>query len=157
MFFKNAITHQKIVALGVARIGALFQNSTCEVLATLSEIIPLPSSIVALETIAARRAALFIRELGLCGSILERDSKESILAIKNQCFQHPLVGHLVQDIMSSVSTLQYSSFSHTRRQGNVLAHALARRARLSFPVLVWMNSVPSDIHRIFVFDLPIIK
>ena len=100
MFFKNAITHQKIVALGVARIGALFRNSACEVLATLFEIIPLPSSIVALETIAARRATLFIRELGLCGSILERDSKESILAIKNQCFQHPLVGHLVQDIMS---------------------------------------------------------
>ena len=112
--------------LGVAGIGAVVRNSSSEVLAALSKIILMPSSIVALETIAARRVALFIRELGFRGSILEGDSEESILAFKNQCFQHPLVGHLVKDIMSSVSTLQYSSFSHTCRQGNELAHALAR-------------------------------
>lgn len=112
--------------LGAAGIGVVVRNSSGEVLAALSEIIPLPSSIVALETIAARQAALFIRDLGFSGSILEGDSEEAILAIKNQHFQHPLVGHLVKDIVSSVSTLQYSFFSHTRRQGNVLAHALAR-------------------------------
>lgn len=102
--------------LGAAGIGAVVRNSPGEVLAALSENIPLPSSIIALETIAARRAALFIRELSLHGLILQGDSEESILAIKNQCFQHPLVGHLIKSIMSSVSTLQYSSFSRTRRQ-----------------------------------------
>ena len=68
-----------------------------------------------------------------------------------------MVGHLVKDIVSSVSMFQYYSFSHTRRQGNVLAHALARRARLSFPTLVWMNFVPSDTYRFFVSDIPVIK
>ena len=102
------------------------RNSSGEVLATLSEIIPLPSSIVALETIAARRAVLFVRELGFSGTILEGDSREAISAIKKQSFQHPVVGHLVKDIVSSVNMFQYYSFSHTRRQGNVLAHVLAR-------------------------------
>ena len=33
----------------------------------------------------------------------------------------------------------YRSFlSHTLRQSNTLAHALANRARLSFPLLVWI-------------------
>ena len=112
--------------LGAAGIGAVVRNSSGEVLATLSEIIPLPSSIVALEAIAARRAVLFVRELGFSGTILEGDSREAILAIKKQSFQHPVVGHLVKDIVSSVNMFQYYSFSHTRRQGNVLAHVLAR-------------------------------
>ena len=56
-------------------------------------------------------------------------------ALSVSTFHHPLVGHLIKDIMSSVSSLQFF-LSHTRRQGNDLAHALARRARLSFPVLV---------------------
>ena len=99
----------------------MVRNSSSEVLAALFEIIPLPSSIVVLETIAARQAILFTRELGCSGSIMEGDSEEAILAIKNQSFQHPLVGHLVNDIVSLVSTLQYSSFSHTRRQCNVMS------------------------------------
>ena len=90
--------------LGAAGIGIVVHNSSGEVLATLSEIIPLPSSIVALEIIAARRIVLFLHELDLHGSILEGDSKSSMLAIKNQCFHHPLVGHLIKDIMSSVSS-----------------------------------------------------
>ena len=143
--------------LGAAGIGVVVRNSRGEVLAALSEVIPLPSSIVALETMAARRAALFVRELGFSGAIFEGDSEESILAIKKKNFQHPVVGHLVQDIMSSVSMFQYYSFSHTRRHGNVLAHALARRARLSFPTIVWMNTVPADIYRFFVSDIPVIK
>ena len=112
--------------LGVVGTGAVVRDSSGEVLAALSESIPLPSSIVALETIAARRAVLFVRELGFSGTILEGNSKEAISTIKKQSFQHPVVGHLVKDIVSSVSMFQYYSFSHTRRQGNVLARALAR-------------------------------
>ena len=132
--------------LGSVGTGAVVRDSSGEVLAALSESIPLPSSIVALETIVTRRAILFVRELGLNGIILEGDSKEAISTIKKQSFQHPVVGHLVKDIVSLVSMFQYYSFSHTRRQGNVLARALARRARLSFPTLVWMNSILADIY-----------
>uniref|UniRef100_A0A7N2LN93 RNase H type-1 domain-containing protein n=1 Tax=Quercus lobata TaxID=97700 RepID=A0A7N2LN93_QUELO len=69
--------------LGAAGIGVVDRNSSSKVLAALFEIIPLPSSIVALETIAARRAILFLHELDLHGSILEGDSESSMLAIKN--------------------------------------------------------------------------
>ena len=61
--------------LGAAGIGAVVRNSSDEVLATLSKIIPLPSSIVALETIAAKRAVLFFCELGFSSTILEGDSE----------------------------------------------------------------------------------
>lgn len=69
--------------LGAASIGVVIRNSLGEVLAAMSEIIPLPSSIVALETMATRRAVSFLQENGLHSSIFEGDSEESILAIKN--------------------------------------------------------------------------
>ena len=83
----------------------------------------MPLSTVVLETIAARRAVTFLQELGLGSSIFEGDFETSILAIK-LVFPSPLVGHLIKNIMSSASSLQYFSFSHTRWQGNGLAHAL---------------------------------
>ena len=38
------------------------------------------------------------------------------------------------------------------RQGNVLANALAKRARLSSPLLVWMESVPLDLYNCYLSD-----
>ena len=84
-------------------------------------------------------------------------SETSILAIKNQCLHHPVVGHLIRNIISSATALQYFSFAHTCRQGNGLAHALARKARLSFPVSIWKESVPLGILKRFVSDLLAIK
>uniref|UniRef100_A0A7N2MT20 RNase H type-1 domain-containing protein n=1 Tax=Quercus lobata TaxID=97700 RepID=A0A7N2MT20_QUELO len=77
--------------LGAAGIGVVVRDSTGEVLAAMSEIIPLPSSVVVLETLAARRAVVFLKELNLHISIFEGDSEESISAIKNQSIHHPSV------------------------------------------------------------------
>ena len=61
--------------LGAVGIGAMVRSSFSEVLAALPDII-------VLETIAAKRAILFVRELGFSGSILEGDSEKATLAIK---------------------------------------------------------------------------
>ena len=143
--------------MGATGIGVVVRNSFGTIVATLSEIVPCPSSVLALEIIAARRAILFLQELNLHGSILEGDSESSILAIKNQCFHHPDVGHIIKDIMSLVGSLQYFSFSHTRRQCNALTHVLARRARFCFPISIWKESVPLDIYKMYVSDFLAIK
>ena len=56
-------------------------------------------------------------------------------------------GHIVKDTKSIASSLVNFSFSHTRRQGNSVTHALFRRARFSFHLLVWMESVPLDVSK----------
>ena len=143
--------------LDAAGIGVVVRNSCGEVMAALSEIIPKPASVAALETLAARRAVQFVQELDMKDSIFEGDSEVSISAIKSRCFQHPSCGHLIQDIMALLKSLQNYSFSHVHRQGNALAHALAKRARFSFPVLVWMEAVPLDIYKFYVSDFLAIK
>ena len=51
------------------------------------------------------------------------------------------IGQFVKDTKSIVSSLMNFSFSHTRRQGNLVAYALARRSRLSSSLLVWIESL----------------
>ena len=104
--------------LGAASIGAVVCNSVGEFKAALFEITPLPSLIVALETLATRRVVHFVQELDLQGSIFEGDSELSISAIKNQCFHHPSCGHLIKDIIvfsQFYSELFFLSYTSVRQ------------------------------------------
>ena len=64
-------------------------------------------------------------------------------------------GHLVEETLFHASSLRSFSFSHTLRQENAVAHALAQRTRLSFPLLVWMEYVPLDIDMFVLTDLAV--
>ena len=72
--------------MGATSIGVVVRNSSGTIVAALSEIVPCPSSVLALETVAARRAILFLQELNLHGSILEGDSESSIWQSKINVF-----------------------------------------------------------------------
>ena len=124
------------------------------VIAALAEKIPNPGSVEVLEALAARRAARFVVELGLTASEFEGDSKVVWRALRTADVAHSSMGEIIKDTMSIVGSLRTFSFSHTRRQGNCAAHALAKRAIVSFPLLVWMKYVPVDISHIVIFDFP---
>ena len=57
-----------------AGIGVVIRKSNGEIIAALSEKIPLPPSVVILESLAARRAVLFALEVGITQSSLIRRS-----------------------------------------------------------------------------------
>ena len=67
-------------------------------------------------------------------------------------WSHPSIGQIIKDILSIAGSLRTFSFSHTRRRGNYVAHALAKRAIVYFPLLVWMEHVPSDIEQLVILD-----
>ena len=107
----------------------------------LFEIIPMPSSAVILETLAARRSILFLLEiLDLHSSIFEGDFGIFINDIRSGKLSHSSCSHIniIKDILSSISSL-LEIFSRTFKQGNILAHALAKGTKLSFPILVGWN------------------
>ena len=66
---------------------------------------------------------------------------------------HSSVGHILKDTLSYVSPLQSYFFYHVGWQGNIVAHVLVQRARLSFPLAVWMKYVPLDLNSIVLSDL----
>ncbi|KAK9999768.1 hypothetical protein SO802_019371 [Lithocarpus litseifolius] len=102
--------------LNEAGIGVVVRNSQGEIMAALSKKIPKPSSVVVLETLAARRAAYFVHELGFQDAIFEGDSEVSIKALQDGTSTPTSYGYLIKDTLIYVSSLRCISFSHTHRQ-----------------------------------------
>ena len=66
-------------------------------------------------------------------------------ALRTADWGHPSIGQIIKDTLSIVGSLRTFSFSHTRQHGNCVAYALAKRAIVSFPLLVWMEHVPEQL------------
>lgn len=140
--------------LDEAGIEVVIQNSDGEVMATLLEKSKKPSFVEALELLAARRAMSFTLELGFSNCTFEGDSKLVVKSLQGKGTENSQEGHIIKDILYYVNSLRSFFFSDVIRQGNAVAHVLTQRARLSFPLLVWMESIPPDILSSFVFDFP---
>ena len=87
--------------------------------------------------------------------VFEGDSASSIHVMNYRIFTHSSCGHIIHDILLFVNSFQSFSFSPVCRQGNALADALAKRARLSCPSLVWKESVPPDLYKCYFLDFPL--
>ena len=86
-------------------------------------------------------------------AILEGDSKVVIKALKE--FDYPLTpsGLLLEDVRMFSQRFDTMLYSHTKREGNSIAHNLARYA-ISIPnFLVWMEDIPPHIQYFVQADL----
>ena len=134
---------------GEAGIGVVVQDAKGEVIAALAEKITYPGSVVLLEALATRRAAKFIVELGISLFEFEGDLEVVYRALRTTDWSHPSFGQIIKDIVGLLRTF---SFSHTRQQGNCVVHALAKRAIVFFPLLVWMEHVPFNVKQFVILD-----
>ena len=119
-------------ASGCAGIGVVFRDHMSQVIAALSQKIPLVQPVELAEALAARRAVGFALELSLFSTLfsveLEGDCSRVISALNASKSCNTLFGH-VTDVCRRVSaSLRLCKFQHVRWEGNRLAHTLARRA-----------------------------
>ncbi|KAK9992382.1 hypothetical protein SO802_027367 [Lithocarpus litseifolius] len=122
---------------------------------SLSKKITQPHSVEILEILATRRAIQFTVELGFHHATFEGDVEGVIKALSLGSFPIATTRHLVKDCKSIVGSLRAYSFSRTRRQGNKVAYALARGARFSFILQVWMEDIPPNTFNFVVDDFPV--
>ena len=121
------------------------RNEQGQVMASLAEKLAMLPTVEILEAMVGRRAMIFMEELGLRRAIFEGDSETVVKALARDCPDRSCIGYIIKDCKSLMGCFQTCSFSYVRRQSNGVAHALARRARESSPLSVWMESVPPDI------------
>ena len=105
------------------------------------------------EAFAACRAVILVKELLLFQVCFEGDCQRVIQAINAHGPSRTLFGHIIEEIRCFSSSLVSCSFVHVRREGNKLAHALARRAVLSADTDVWVKELPTDLDDVFRSDL----
>ena len=137
-----------------AGIGVIIRNPRGKVMAALFEKIQKPPSAEILELLVTKRAVRFSLEMSFNKSVFEGDSELVIKSLRHGGYENSLGGHLIKDILFTVNSFQSISFSHVVRQSNAIAHALAQRAKHSFPLLVWMEVVPPDVNSFVLSDFP---
>jgi ribonuclease HI len=135
-----------------AGLGAIIRNHRGEVMASLCQRIPYPHLVAAVEASAARAAVNLVLELGFREMDIEGDSLEIINALLQDSSSFTLYGHLITDTNNTAQHLNSFQFMHVKRDGNMVAHSLAKRARLCEPLEVWMESVPPDLQNILSAD-----
>ena len=92
-------------------------------------------------------------ELGFASVILEGDSEVVFKDLSSTEPSFALHGHIIHDIKQWASHSTCIRFSHTRRTGNCVAHALARRAISSPAQNIWMDYALPDIFHVVQADL----
>ena len=137
---------------GLAGAEVIIRDEHGLVMAALSQQIPSPASVEMVEVLAARRALVFAKELGFDRLILEGDSEAVIKAILGDYMDCSYLGHVLKDIKFLFSSFSFISVKHIHREGNCVAHKLARRA-IRDPFLVWMETVPPDILDVYQRDI----
>ena len=131
MNFDGAVFSQD----GLAGIGFIIRNEQGLVMAALSQQISLLILVEMVEVVAAHRALVFAKELGFDEVIVEGDFASTITSINGGHMDHLALGHILLDIKCLFPSSSYISVKHINREGNCVAHKLARQAA-RFPFLV---------------------
>lgn len=137
----------------LARIGAVVRDSSGNIMGALSQKISRPQLVEHAEALAACRAMILVKELMLFQVCFEGDCQRVIHAINAPGACRTLFGHIIEEIRCISSSLVECSFLHVRREGNKLAHALARRAVLVADTDVWVEELANDLEDVFQSDL----
>ena len=95
------------------------------------------------EAIAACRAVEFGSEIGVDCANVEGDSEVIVKALRNSDNGLTPFAPLINDVSLFSGLFSELSYSHIRRDGNKVAHSLARLALTTLGCTVWMEDVPS--------------
>ncbi|KAK9290984.1 hypothetical protein L1049_009166 [Liquidambar formosana] len=111
-------------------MGVIVRDWTGHVLAASSRQLSGVFSVVVVEAMAVRYALGLAHELGLHSVEVEGDCAEVVTALTSHETVLTSFGLIIEDILVEASQFcEMVSFCHTCREGNVVAHGLARHAQ----------------------------
>nr|POE68901.1 hypothetical protein CFP56_66911 [Quercus suber] len=114
-----------LLGQGLVGLGVVIRNDHRLIMASLTQQIPLPGSVIEVEVLATRKALELTLELGFDSITLEGDSEILIKSLAKGGNSLAYYGHLLADIHMLMTRFPLLSLSHVRRHCNSLAQALA--------------------------------
>ena len=123
-------------------IGIVIRDNNSLVMASMSKLLPQLYTPMEIEALVASTALEFASELGFGLSILETDSQVLANALRNNSPYLSSNGLLMEDIRFNASLFNQLLYSHIKREGNKVAHNLARHSICISDFLVWMKTIP---------------
>ena len=124
-----------------------------EVIASLIQQLDQAYQLMEVEAMAVCRVVEFGSELGVGCAIVEGDSEVIVKDLRNKDNGLISFAPLINDVSLFSSLFSELSYSHIRRDGNKVAHNLARLALITPDCTMWMEDVPSHTLRFVQADL----
>ena len=109
---------------------------------------------VEMEALATTRAVELAAEIGLDRIIFEGDSSMVIRGLTDQVPNFVPFGFLIKEANDLANRLNHVKFQRVGREGNSVAHNLARHARHVIGFSVWIEDVSSLCFEMYQADLP---
>ena len=126
-------------------IGVVIQNHTSVVIASLAQLTTLALQPIEIEAIAVAWALEFGQEIDITKAVLEGDSELIINSIKAGGQSIASVEPPFQNAIVFSNCYSKLLYSHCRREGNRLAHSLARYSINVSNYVVWMEEFPNPL------------
>nr|XP_023919081.1 uncharacterized protein LOC112030645 [Quercus suber] len=136
-----------------AGVGVVIRNSEGLVLGSLSKLVPLAYSPLEIEATAIATALEFASDLGFQRAIIETDSLVLVKALREDSEFLSAVGLILDEIRRKVNFFNELHYSHVKREGNIVAHKLARHAISVSDIVVWMEDVPPLLFPVVLADI----
>ena len=123
-----------------------------EILAALSKVLPALFSAEISEALAIQEGMLLAAEMEVSHAIFESNAL-SIIQTINDGIHGSELGHIIRNIREVSSSFTWCSFQHLKREGNRVAHELARVAGNLGASQVWKRAIPSLVKHLITEDL----
>ncbi|KAK9988324.1 hypothetical protein SO802_028563 [Lithocarpus litseifolius] len=134
-------------------IGVVIRDHSGAVIASLSQLTAPAFQPIEIEALAVARALEFGKEIGITEAVLEGDSELIINSLKAGGKSIASVESLLQDAFVLSNCYSKLLYSHCRREGNRLAHSLARYSINVSNYVVWMEEVPTSLIKVVQQDI----
>ena len=123
-------------------------------MASTSQNTQLTISVVEMEAMAAIRTIELSSELGFDIVIFEGDCETIIKALTDPSQTFATYGLLIRDAQNLVNQFNGVRFQHVGKEGDKVAHNLARYARHIGGYYVWMEDIPVHCLNVYQADMP---
>lgn len=133
-------------------VGIVIKDSNGDVLALISAPKYYVASPFIVESNALWKAMEMCNELGFRDVIFEGDAKAIIDVVNSEEDDESWRGQIIEDIKKIVRQREWWSVAFVHREGNVVAHQLAKLALQNEEEICWIEDGPSNIHRLIVHD-----
>ena len=98
--------------------------------------------------LSLNQALKLAADIGLDNVIVEGDSLVVTQALKSKVVGLAACGLLIRDAFSLAGNFSKVSYSHIKREGNKVAHGLAKLAVNLAECVIWMEEVPPSIYHL---------
>ena len=122
-------------------------------LVALCLLLPMPYSVEVTEALALQQGVRLAIEMNLSHTIFESDALCLVQAL-NSVETGGELGHILQEIRKSKFSFSSCSFRHLKREGNRVAHELAKAARSFGRSQIWKGVSPPLVQEFLMSDLP---